>query len=459
MEKSLGWKVKKEECDYLIKTPPLSSEEESIAIKVVAHFSDEAKEREFPSDAQAAEAISRILGELLEGESLEADQDQSAYLASVVLSHLRGYSFLDQLLLDPQVEEIACIGIGKPVYVYIRAQGWKRTNGYFTTQEHLVNLSNKIARQLGRRLSAQTPRLNAVLPDGSRLHATIPPLSPCELTIRKFTQTPLSAGELVNLCTGTAEAFAFLSLAMQSDSSILIAGNTSSGKTTLLGALLSFVPVDERILLVEETPELRLFHPHVAHLLSSEEHGIGMQELIRDSLRMRPDRVIVGEVRMREECQAFMESVLSGQARGSYATFHAQSAQEAFRRLASAGVAQEDLPSIDFIVVQRRLARYDKKKRKMSEARRLVSISAIEKNSGRIVPLFEHSPKNDSLAMAKGAAAATLSLGERLHMGKKEIFDELAGRISFMKGVSSKPPGFKEEFSRFQKFAYGKGTK
>lgn len=454
MEKTIGWCVKKEECAYPIPMPQLSQEEEALVAKVIVRFGEEAKGREFEREKEAAEAIAQILAFQLDEDSLEADSEQQSYLARAAISHIRGFSFLDHLLLDSQVEEIACIGIGKPVYVYLRAQGWKRTNGYFTSQEHLANLANKIARPLGRRLSSQTPRLNAVLPDGSRLHASIPPLSKCEMTIRKFTQKPISAGELISLGAGTSLAFAFLSLAMQSDSSLLVAGNTSSGKTTLLGAMLSFIPMDERLLAIEETPELRFFHPHVARLLPSDEHGISMEELVRDSLRMRPDRVVVGEIRTKPECLAWMDSVLSGQARGSYATFHAQSPHEALRRLASSGVDKEDLPSIDYIVVQRRLAQYDCKKRRMREARKIVSISSVQKD-GVPATLFNYSHEKGMLAPTSALKAELAALACRLGMGAAEIRKELPQREGFFKSASSRISGFEKELADFQRFAYG----
>lgn len=452
----IGWRIEKAKSGYPISLPSLSADEESVLSSLSLRYAEWSKAHECENAEAAREGIKKLLSSLLEEEGLEADGEQKEYLENIAFSHLWGFSILDQLLADPQIEEIACIGIGKPVYVYIRAAGWKRTNGYFTSLDYFSHLVNKIARPLGRRLTSQTPRINALLPDGSRLHASIPPISQGEITIRKFTAKPMGIGELISRKSGNENLFAFLWLAVQSDSSILIAGNTSSGKTTFLGALASFIPRSERMLLIEETPELRLAHPHRITLVSNDELSIGMDELVRDSLRMRPDRVIVGEVRSKGECAAWMESVLSGQARGSYGTFHAQSAIEAMRRLRSLGIDETDLSSLDYIIVQRRLAKYDSKKRKQEEIRRTMGIWEVDKqNPMRLHPLFEFSHKKDAALATKNLRAHLPMLASRLGLSLPELSRELAMRAKFLRKLSDGKNDSETEFEKLQKFAYG----
>jgi type IV secretory pathway ATPase VirB11/archaellum biosynthesis ATPase len=455
MPADLGWKVKNEECAYRIQTEQLSEEEDEVICLAASRFAEESRNREYSSEEEAHGAISIALKAVLEEKGLEADAEQLSYLEGIAISHIRGFSFLDPLLSDPAIEEIACIGINKSAYVYLRAKGWRRTNGYFTSQEHFMHVANKIARELGRRLSTQTPRINAVLPDGSRLHASIPPLSQCEMTIRKFTQKPISCGELLVFGACNAASLAFLSLAMQSDSSIAVCGNTSSGKTTFLCNLLSFIPLDERILLIEETPEIRIPHEHQVRLLPTEESS--MVDLVHDSLRMRPDRVVVGEVRTAGECEAWMESVLSGQARGSYATFHARSAHEALRRLEASGISREDIGSIDYVVSCRRLARYDAKKRKMEEVRKVEGIYCV---SGGNAPccsaLFESPTPSDPLRMSKMLPARLEILCSSLGMSKQEARAEFDARGALFRKLPKSKMGFFEEIGQFQRFAYGR---
>ncbi len=256
------------------------------------------------------------------------------------------------LIEDPDIEEITVVGIKKPVKVYVRGEGWKNTNLYIWTEEYFMEMVNRAGEVLGRRITSTDPRLNAVFPDGSRIHAVTPPVSHVHsLTVRRFSVEPLTPSHLID--SGfPPEVMAALWLAMEREKNILVAGNTGSGKTTLLNALFGFVPLEERIIIVEEVPEIRLPHPHVVRL--TPRGNIDMNTLVKDTLRMRPDRVIVGEVRDENEVKAFADTVLSGQGRGSYATFHGRSLKEVKARLTSLGFREVDLPSVDVVVVMRR---------------------------------------------------------------------------------------------------------
>jgi Flp pilus assembly CpaF family ATPase len=285
-------------------------------------------------------------------------KEQLRYMVSFLESQLFGFGPFDLLLQDGSIEEIAVIGVGreKPIFVFHRKHGWLSTNIFISSADYARDLANKMARSIGRRLSMNSPVLNATLPDGSRLNAAINPISFSgpSITIRKFRKQPFTPKQLLENQTFSAELMAFLWIAMECDCSILIVGNTGSGKTSSLNALLSFVPGNERIVLVEETPEIRVQHRHFVKLNVAKEQDVGMESLIVESLRMRPDRIIVGEVRSREEVAAFVDTMLAGQGKGSYATFHGQSAKEAMNRLSSLGSLEQDLATIDLVLVQRR---------------------------------------------------------------------------------------------------------
>ena len=317
--------------------------------------------------------------------------------------------------------------------------------------DYFVSLVNRLGRGLGRRLTAQKPRLNAVLEDGSRVHASMPPVSGCELTIRKFTREPLSPFDLLSLGTYGARALSLLSLCLQADLSLMLAGNTASGKTSSLNALLSFVPSSERMLLIEETPEISLPHPHQLRLVPFEEGGIPMTELVRDSLRMRPDRVVVGEVRSPEEARAFVESALSGQAKGCYSTFHAQSARDAVLRLRMMGCMPPDLEGIDLFVVQRRVSTYDAKTRKVGESRRVTEIAlANPAEVERPVAIFDgksFSEKSVNQLLGKISGGTGMKPSEALR--------EVRRREKFL--LSSRgTKGFAKSFSLIQRFMFGR---
>ncbi len=479
---SLGWRARPQRGLYASGLPALSSDEESLLLRLSARFSDWAKNNETNADdatnennpsssassSGARAVIGKLLTRLLQEEGLEADADQSAYLAEAAHAHLLGFAPLDQMLSDESIEEVAVIGIGQPIFVYQRKTGWQQSDVRFTHFEHLTHIINKMARPLGRRITGQSPRLNALLPDGSRLHASLPPLSGGELTIRRHGARPWTVSDLLSSGSTTPDALAFLWLAFQSDSSVLVAGNTASGKTTLLNALFSFVPLSERVLVIEETPEMRLAHPHRVCLVSNDELGVNLSELTRDSLRMRPDRVIVGEVRTPPEAQGFVETLLSGQARGSYATFHAQSASEALRRLAHLGASPDDLSSLDFIVLQRRIARYDVRTKKQQELRRMLGIWMLQNNgegekkknkeeapsSLSLIPVFSYDARADKLKPAAGISAAFSRLSSRLGLSAAQIKSAYSSRRSFLSSPSSSAGTPSQQLSKMQSHAY-----
>lgn len=300
-------------------------------------------------------------------------------------------SILTPLLKDPDFEEIVINGSNKPILVYHRTFGWLTTNLCFTLEEKIKNVINKMAAPLGRQLSYHTPILNAVLDNGSRLNATINPIafSGINCTIRKFKETPFTPIEIIETKTITRSAMAFLWLAMQTNCSVLVCGNTGSGKTTTLNSLFCFLPQNERIVVVEETPELVLPQTHKVKLNTCDSLAISLDKLIENTFRMRPDRVIVGEIRTKEESKAFINTMLAGQARGSYATFHAESANEALERLRTFGIEDSTLLSIDLIIVQKRIQLIDSKCRR--EERRVTEICETVKINNKVTinPIFE----------------------------------------------------------------------
>ncbi len=289
-----------------------------------------------------------------------------------LVEHEARFSVLDPLLDREDIEEISVIS-GDPVRVFIRGRGWINTNVSITSEEKIIDIINKMASGIGRRITYQSPRLNANLKN-SRIHAIIPPLSDrVSLTIRRFKTRPFSPRELIENKTISPEALAYLWISMQTDSNLAISGSTGSGKTTTLNTILSFIPINQRIVSIEETPELRIYHPHSIRLVSNPAKNIGMAELVEDTFRMRPDKVIVGEVRTREEIKAWINTMLSGQGKGSLSTFHALSGQEAIHRLKSLGVQTYELSALDIILVQRRWTDY----KTGGEIRRVTEINEV----------------------------------------------------------------------------------
>ncbi len=441
----LGWKILNEG-EYELQLPRLSEEEEQVISLVEERFKEEARKSEFASDKDVLSLLRSLLVEYSEKEGIMLDHDQIEYLSEMARLHIYGFAFLDPILKDGNVEEISIIGLNKPAYVFIRKKGWQTVNAMFTDEKALTDVINKMAKHLGRRITLQKPKLNTILQDGSRLHATLPPLSNGELTLRKFTEEPFSPTDLISLKTMPARALAALSFIMQADMSLIVSGNTGSGKTTTLNTLFSFVPANERVVLAEESPEIRIPHAQQVRLIANEEMGVSLKDLVYDTLRMRPDRFVVGEVRNKPETEALFDSLLGGQARGCYATFHAQSNAETFRRFALFGVSELDFNSIDAVLVQRRILRYDPKKKTNSEIRRMTEISFGHNHQ----VLFSYVPSTDSWKESRLSDFAE-GISSSLGISEKEFQKEFAEREKFLK----KGRKFSEFFADFQKKFYG----
>ncbi|MCC7570059.1 Flp pilus assembly complex ATPase component TadA [Candidatus Micrarchaeota archaeon] len=451
----LGWHIEKTG-EYKINLPILS-DDEIEAIKHMANmFKEVTKYKELDNPDKAKKELKNLLIKFCDKEGIVIDKEQENYLTQMAFYNIYGFAGMEEILKDEEIEEIGIIGLGKPVYVFVRKQGWKKTNLYYDELDFTINLINKMSRSIGRRITYKNPRLNAVLPDGSRMHASIPPISNVEVTIRKFKENPMTVFDLLNYHTISEEAMALLWFLMQADISILITGNTASGKTTTMNSIFSFVPLNERILITEETPEINIPHKHVVKLVANQELDISLSPLVADSLRMRPDRVIVGEVRNTEEVHALMDTILSGQARGSYATFHAQSSKETLSRLRSLGVLEIDLPSIDIIVIQRRMMKYNVKTRKSEEIRRIVEIVEVDKNNpGKTTPLFIYDYEKDSWKADYQNSEILKRLSLSLGVPQKEMENEIKTRTEFLKKNIKKKWNFETAVNEIQKFAYG----
>jgi pilus assembly protein CpaF len=291
-----------------------------------------ARAGEGPDEAGAEAGIR----ELVEREAALLDPADREELVARVAERSFGLGPLEPLLRDPEVDEIMVTGTA-PAWVE-RAGRLERTDACFRSEAELRHVIERILAPLGRRVDEAEPLCDARLPDGSRVNVVIPPLAldgPV-LTVRRFPRRSVSADELVELGTLVPPLRELLAAAVRSRLTILVCGGTGSGKTTTLNALSSFVPAGERIVTIEDTAELRLQQPHVVRLEARpagvEGRGeVTIRRLVRNALRMRPDRIIVGEVRGGEALD--MLTAMSTGHDGSLSTVHAGSPEEALRRL------------------------------------------------------------------------------------------------------------------------------
>lgn len=264
------------------------------------------------------------------------------------LADLIGYGPLEMLLADPEISEIMVNGAG---IVFVERSGeLLETDVKFDNEEHLMRIIGRIVSPLGRRVDSDSPAADARLPDGSRVNVIIPPVAVDgpHLTIRKFLQTKMEMQELVELQALTPYMAKFLEACVVTRLNILVTGNTSSGKTTILNILSSFIPERERIVTIEDAVELKLKQRHVVRLETKlpgvdGAGAVSVRDLVRNSLRMRPDRIVVGEVRG-GEAMDMLQAMNTGHA-GSLTTLHANSPRDATSRLETmAMMAGLDMP-------------------------------------------------------------------------------------------------------------------
>jgi pilus assembly protein CpaF len=280
--------------------------------------------------------VRQLVTEQLAAEDMAFSPTERARLEREIADDILGYGPLEPFLRDASVTEIMCNGYDQ---LYIeRAGKIEETEVAFLDDAHLLRIIDRIVSQVGRRIDEASPMVDARLPDGSRVNAIIPPLAlrGPSLTIRKFAGNALSLSDLINLGTLTQQAADFLSQCVRGKLNILISGGTGTGKTTLLNAVSAFIPPSERVVTVEDAAELRLLQRHVVSLESRPpniegEGEVRIRDLVRNALRMRPDRIIVGEVRGAETLD-MLQAMNTGHD-GSLTTVHANSARDALHRL------------------------------------------------------------------------------------------------------------------------------
>lgn len=290
------------------------------------------------STAEIETAVANVVKSYLADEKVLLNADETQALVVEIRDELIGLGPLEPFFKDPTVSDVL-VNTYKDIYVERRGLLYK-TKGRFADNAHLRNIIDRIISRVGRRIDESMPMVDARLPDGSRVNAIIPPLAidgPI-LSIRRFAVIPLKIEDLVTYKTITPEIATFLAGCVKAKLNIMISGGTGSGKTTLLNILSSFIPANERIITIEDSAELQLQQEHVVRLetrpASIEGTGtVTQRDLVRNSLRMRPDRIIVGEVRGAESFD-MLQAMNTGH-EGSLTTIHANGPRDSLTRLES----------------------------------------------------------------------------------------------------------------------------
>ncbi|WEV76982.1 ATPase, T2SS/T4P/T4SS family [Janibacter cremeus] len=341
---------------------------------------------------QLHQIVRTELNHVVEEEKVPLSGDERRRLIREVQDDVLGHGPLQRLLDDPEVTEIMVNG---PEMVYVEHQGkLTRSDARFTSEEQLRRVIERIVSRVGRRIDESSPLVDARLADGSRVNAVIPPLafSGSTLTIRKFAKDPFKVNDLIGFGTLSHEMAELLQACVEARLNIIVSGGTGTGKTTLLNVLSSFIPEGERIVTIEDAVELQLQQEHIVRLESRPSNiegkgEVSIRELVRNSLRMRPDRIVVGEVRGGETLD-MLQAMNTGHD-GSLSTVHANSPRDAVARLETLVLmAGMDLPlraireqiasAVDVIVQLTRLR---------DGTRRVTAVTELQGMEGQTVTL------------------------------------------------------------------------
>ncbi|TDL41381.1 CpaF family protein [Arthrobacter nitrophenolicus] len=363
--------------------------------------------------ASAVEELSTVIDQ----EQVPLSPEERRRLIREIADEVMGYGPLQRLLEDPSVTEIM---VNRCDQIYIERNGRLTLTGTrFSSDDHLRTVIERIVSKVGRRIDESSPLVDARLEDGSRVNAIIPPLAVNgpSLTIRKFSKVPLTVQNLIDWGSLTPEMAELLSACVRARLNIIVSGGTGTGKTTLLNVLSSFIPPDDRIVTIEDAVELQLQQEHVVRLESRPPNiegkgAVAIRELVRNSLRMRPDRIIVGEVRSGESLD-MLQAMNTGHD-GSLSTVHANSPRDAVARLETLVLmAGMDLPlraireqvssAVDLIIQVTRLR---------DGTRRVTHVTEVQGMEGEVVTLqdaflFDYSAGVDAQGRFLGKPVAT----------------------------------------------------
>jgi flagellar protein FlaI len=386
----------------------------------------------------------RILDILQSAPEIQIPKGKMNFYTEAVIREMVGYGLIDQLVRDDRLEEIMVTGDKKPVFVFHRDYEMMKTNIEFYTEEEVIDLINRVGREIGRRVDFSSPLLDARLPDGSRVNATIKPISVSgpTLTIRKFRADPFSIVDLINFGTLNTEVAAFLWLAVEGvetrPANILIAGGTGSGKTTLLNVLASFIPVTERVISIEDTAELNL---PLEHWIRFEARPPGLENkgevtldiLTKNSLRMRPDRIMVGEIRHDEAFTLF--TAMNTGHDGSLGTVHANTAQETLIRVTNPpmSVPETMLSGLNFILVENRL--HDRKKGTIRRITEISEVGGVLEGKANVQAIYEWDAVKDDLKKTGVPCSYLRELGRLSGMTAQQLEKELKKRQLFLENM------------------------
>ncbi len=432
---------------YQVSEPQLTDELRNLMIKI-----KDLLEQKLDIDfsrlklTEASAYLSKQIDELISYYKFKISATEREILRYYVERDFMGFGKIEALMKDPQIEDISCDGVGIPIFIYHRNPdlGSVMTNVVFEDADELDSFINKLSQIVGKSVSVSQPLVEGSLPDGSRLQATLATdiaRRGSNFTIRKFSEEPITPIDLLNYNTVDVKTLAYLWMAVDFGRSILVCGGTASGKTSLLNALSLFIRPEKKIVSIEDTPELKMPHPHwiptVARTAISVEGGateVDMFRLLRESLRQRPDYIVVGEVRGQEAYILFQQMATG---HPSYATIHAENLPKLVDRLTTAPISLPPnlVSSLDLIVFLLRVRYRDKFVRRVNEVLEMMDFDADTKKP-IVNKIFTWSPLTDRITTANKSLLMK-KISDATGISEQEILEELKRRmvlLNWMKG-------------------------
>ncbi len=375
----------------------------------------------------------RFLGEitsLLKEKLPHIEKETENLLAGILMQDMLGLGNIEFLINDQNLEEIVIQSSKEPIRVYSKKYGWLKTNIFIPTEDNIINYANIIARRVGRQITVLDPLLDAHLLTGDRINAVLYPINSKGSTIivRKFSRDPYTIIDLIKNKTCSLEIASLLWVAVEYEMNILVSGGTASGKTSFLNACMPFIPPNHRIISIEDTRELVLpdflyWNPLVTRTSNSEGKGkVTMLDLLVNSLRMRPDRIILGEMRKHEEAMVLFEAMHTGHS--VYATVHADSAPETISRLTNPPISipANLLKAVNLNVVMFR----DRKK----GIRRISQVAEFDTEGDRATSniIYRWVPEKDEIIEHRESTRFFEDLSRHTGLSESEIKVELNER-------------------------------
>jgi flagellar protein FlaI len=356
------------------------------------------------------------------------------FLITILLNDMVGLGNIEFLLNDGQLEEIVITSASEPLRIYHKKHGWLDTDIFINTEAKIQNFSNIIARRVGRQITTLNPLLDAHLLTGDRANAVLYPVSTKghTITIRKFARDPWTVTDFIKNNTCSSEVFALIWLAIQYEMNILISGGTASGKTSFLNVCMPFMPPNQRIISIEDTRELYLpeylyWCPLTSRQPNPEGKGkVSMLDLLVNSLRMRPDRIILGEMRKKDQAEVLFEAMHTGHS--VYATVHADTISETIKRLTNPPI---EVPANLLGAVNLNVVMFRDRRRGIRRAFQIGEFLSSEDEGRTIIKpniLYRWKPQTDKIITHSNSLKLFEDLSRHTGMSMNEINKELTNK-------------------------------